>query len=76
MYIQMQKTGGNNMEAKGNIFGYVRISTKDQNEDRQMIAMREFGVKRENIFFDKKSGKDFDRPQYRKMMARIHKGIS
>lgn len=38
------------MEAKGNIFGYVRISTKDQNEDRQMIAMREFGVKRENIF--------------------------
>lgn len=70
----MQKTGGNNMEAKGNIFGYVRISTKDQNEDRQMIAMREFGVKRENIFFDKKSGKDFDRPQYRKMMARIHKG--
>lgn len=62
------------MEAKGNIFGYVRISTKDQNEDRQMIAMREFGVKRENIFFDKKSGKDFDRPQYRKMMARIHKG--
>lgn len=62
------------MEAEGNIFGYVRISAKDQNEDRQMIAMREFGVKRENIFLDKKSGKDFDRPQYRKMMARIHKG--
>ncbi len=42
------------------IYGYVRVSTKEQNEERQMIAMNDFGVDR--IFMDKQSGKDFDRP--------------
>lgn len=44
------------------IYGYVRVSTREQNAERQLIAMREFGVDR--IFTDKQSGKDFDRPQY------------
>jgi len=48
----------------GNIYGYVRVSTKDQNEDRQFIAMGEAEVPRKNIFMDKQSGKDFNRPRY------------
>ena len=44
------------------IYGYVRVSTKDQNEGRQMIAMEEMGVPKENIYMDKLSGKDFNRP--------------
>lgn len=52
-------------------YGYVRVSSKDQNEDRQMIAMAEMGVLDENIFIDKQSGKDFNRPQYKKLMTNI-----
>lgn len=54
------------------MFGYVRVSTKEQNEDRQLIAMREFGVEQIHIFLDKQSGKDFERPQYQQMMQRLH----
>lgn len=46
-------------------YGYIRVSTKEQNEDRQIIAMREFGAKNDHIILDKQSGKDFDRPGYR-----------
>ena len=53
------------------IFGYVRVSSTDQNEDRQMIALRQVGVPDENIYMDKMSGKDFDRPQYKKMVKRM-----
>ena len=53
------------------IYGYVRVSTREQNEERQMIAMREFGVDR--VFLDKQSGKDFDRPQYQKLLKRMRK---
>ena len=56
-----------------NIYGYVRVSTKEQNEDRQMIAMREMGVPEKNIYMDKQSGKDFDRPQYRRLIRRMRK---
>ena len=56
-----------------NIYGYVRVSTKEQNEDRQMIAMREMGVPEKNIYMDKQSGKDFDRPQYRRLVRRMRK---
>ena len=45
-------------------YGYVRVSTVDQNEDRQMIALRQMGVEDKNIYVDKLSGKDFNRPQY------------
>ena len=47
----------------GTIYGYIRVSTKEQNEDRQMITMREIGVPERNIYMDKQSGKDFNRPQ-------------
>ena len=50
------------------IYGYVRVSSRDQNEDRQLIAMNEAGVPPGNIFMDKLSGKNFDRPQYKSMM--------
>jgi DNA invertase Pin-like site-specific DNA recombinase len=50
-----------------NIYGYTRVSTKEQNEDRQVEALLDFGVSQDNIFIDKKSGKDFDREQYQLM---------
>ena len=56
------------------IFGYVRVSSTDQNEDRQMIALRQVGVPDENIYMDKMSGKDFNRPQYKKMVKRMKQG--
>ena len=55
-------------------YGYVRVSTKEQNEDRQMVAMREFGVKDSNVILDKQSGKDFERPGYRRLMRRLKAG--
>ena len=55
------------------IFGYIRVSSRDQNEDRQIIALREAGVPEENIYMDKQSGKDFDRPQYKKLIKRLKK---
>ena len=53
------------------IYGYVRVSTKEQNEDRQLVAMREFRVDR--IYTDKQSGKDFERPQYQKLLRKLKK---
>ena len=55
-------------------YGYIRVSTKEQNEDRQLIAMREFGVPEENVIMDKQSGKDFDRPGYKRMMRKLQTG--
>ena len=55
----------------GNIYGYARVSSREQNEDRQIIALRETGVPEENIYVDKQSGKDFNRPQYKRLMRRI-----
>ncbi|MCC8128892.1 MAG: recombinase family protein [Clostridiales bacterium] len=57
----------------GTIYGYVRVSTKDQNEDRQMIALREADVPEKNIYMDKQSGKDFERPQYKKLVRKLKK---
>ncbi len=57
----------------GNVYGYIRVSSRDQNEDRQMIALRELQVPEKNIFMDKQSGKDFERPQYRKMVRKMKK---
>ena len=55
-------------------YGYVRVSTKDQNEERQLISMREAGLAEREIFVDKQSGKDFQRPQYRRLMRRLKRG--
>lgn len=55
----------------GDRYGYVRVSTKEQNEDRQMIAMSGVQVPERNIYVDKQSGKDFNRPMYRKLLKRL-----
>ena len=55
----------------GTMYGYIRVSTKEQNEDRQRIAIQEFGVAECNIVSDKRSGKDFDRPGYRRLLKKI-----
>ena len=56
------------------VFGYVRVSARDQNEDRQLLALREIPVPEENIFLDKQSGKDFNRPGYLRLMKRLRPG--
>lgn len=58
----------------GKVYGYVRVSSTDQNEDRQMIALSEVKVADENIFVDKQSGKDFERPQYKRMIKKLKPG--
>ena len=55
-------------------YGYVRVSSTDQNEDRQMIALHQVGVEDKHIFIDKQSGKDFERPQYKKMVKKMRHG--
>ena len=57
----------------GNIFGYIRVSSRDQNEDRQLIALKELAIPEKNIFIDKQSGKDFERPHYKKLIKRLKK---
>lgn len=56
------------------VYGYVRVSTKEQNEERQIRAMEEFGVLRRNLIYDEQSGKDFERPGYRKLLRRMREG--
>ncbi|RHT69380.1 recombinase family protein [Ruminococcaceae bacterium AM28-23LB] len=60
------------MESK--IYGYIRVSSKDQNEDRQLIALHGKGVKDDHIYIDKKSGKDFNHPQYKKLVKKLKPG--
>ena len=55
-------------------YGYVRVSSRDQNEERQMTAMQDFGVEKKQIYLDKQSGKDFERPQYQRLMRKIKSG--
>ena len=58
----------------GNIYGYVRVSSMEQNEDRQMIALKKAGVSASHVFMDKQSGKDFHRANYEKMISILQKG--
>ena len=60
-------------EASNKIYGYARVSTREQNEDRQMIALKKVGVPSGNIYMDKQSGKDFARPQYKKLIRKMKK---
>ena len=55
----------------GKIYGYARVSTNEQNADRQLLALEEFGVSPENVFIDHQSGRDFERPQYRRLLKRL-----
>ena len=52
-------------------YGYIRVSTREQNEDRQLIALKEYNISEKNIFMDKQSGKDFNRKQYKRLLKRI-----
>lgn len=56
------------------IYGYVRVSSRDQNEIRQINAMTEWGIDKKHIFTDKQSGKNFERPSYQKMLKKVRKG--
>ena len=68
----MAETEGVIIESK--IYGYIRVSSKDQNEDRQLIALHGKGVKDDHIYIDKKSGKDFNHPQYKKLVKKLKPG--
>lgn len=56
------------------VFGYVRVSSQEQNEDRQLISMEQAGVPNNNIYIDKQSGKDFNRPNYKRLMKKLRSG--
>lgn len=58
----------------GTTYGYARVSSRDQNLDRQIDALEAFGVERENVFADKASGKDFERPEWKRMVAALGPG--
>ena len=57
----------------GTIYGYIRVSTREQNEDRQRLALAALPVPKENIYMDKQSGMDFERPQYRRLVRRLRR---
>lgn len=54
-------------------YGYIRVSTREQNEQRQLLAMREFGIPQNRIYMDKQSGKDFERKNYKRMVRKLKK---
>lgn len=55
-------------------YGYVRVSTREQNEQRQVVALKEYGISEKRIYMDKQSGKDFERPNYKKLIRKIKSG--
>lgn len=61
-------------ENTGKLYGYIRVLTKEQNEDRQRLAMHEFGIQDRGIFMDKQSGKDFERPNYKRLIRKLKPG--
>lgn len=61
-------------ETMENIYAYIRVSTREQKEDRQMLAMQEIGIPKQRIYMDKQSGKDFNRPMYQKLLRRLRSG--
>lgn len=62
------------MQKTGKAYGYVRVSTRDQNEERQLIAMREYGLADSQIVTEKQSGRDFKRPKYRQLLKKLKSG--
>ena len=54
-------------------YGYIRVGTREQNEDRQRLAMDQLDIPPRNIFADKQSGKDFDRPQYQRLVRKLRR---
>lgn len=72
--VEKKEDMGTKEKTAKKVYGYVRVSSKDQREDRQIIAIKNSGFKVEHIFVDKQSGKDFNRPEYKKMMKQLKKG--
>lgn len=66
-----EQSGGTRSMKK--IYGYIRVSTREQNEDRQILALRQVVISEKNLFVDKQSGKDFQRPQYQKLIRKLKK---
>lgn len=58
----------------GNTYGYIRVSSKDQNEDRQLTALEPYHIEKSNLYMDKQSGKDFERPAYKRMIRKLRAG--
>ena len=56
------------------LYGYIRVSTRDQNEDRQLMALSAFAIPEKNLFLDKQSGKDFNRPAYQRLLKKLKPG--
>ena len=54
-------------------YGYARVSSREQNTNRQLVALKNAGVEGSNVFIDKQSGKDFDRPQYKRLLRRLRR---
>jgi len=52
-------------------YGYIRVSTRDQNEQRQVVALSEYGISKKKIYMDKQSGKDFERPNYKRLIRKL-----
>lgn len=73
-YVQNHRFFIRKVDEIGMVYGYVRVSSTDQNEDRQMIALKEKRVLEKNIFMDKQSGKNFERPQYKKLIRKLREG--
>ena len=69
IYPAAQK--GGSITISNNTYGYIRVSTREQSEDRQLAAMRELAISHRNIFMDKQSGKDFERPQYKRLIKKL-----
>lgn len=61
-------------ENTGKLYGYIRVSTKEQDEDRQRLAMHEFGIVDRDLYMDKQSGKDFERPNYKRLIRKLKPG--
>ena len=71
---QFQSPTSATTPTSGRQWGYIRVSTREQNEARQVVALREFGVLDDHIFMDKQSGKDFNRPEYRALLEQLSPG--
>lgn len=78
LYTNQSTREVSSLEEKGGLnrmteYGYIRVSSRDQNEDRQLIAMHDVGIDDSRIFLDKQSGKDFERPQYKRLIRKMKK---
>ena len=60
-----------NLHMAENVYGYIRVSSKEQHTDRQQIALIQYGISEKNLFSDRQSGKDFDRPQYKRLLRKL-----